>query len=141
MAINFDRAFGLHADALVLRSQRAGVLAANLANADTPGFKARDFDFRAALANATGDADGADAGALRRTNAAHLDAGGNRADQGDAGTPPLAFRVSTQPSIDGNSVDTQTERAQFTENAVRYQASLNLLQARIKGLRTALRGE
>ena len=136
MAINFDSAFGPHAAALSLRSQRAGVLAANLANADTPGFKARDFDFRAALDNATGESDAP----MQRTNPAHLDTGGNRADGGGL-RPALGFRASTQPTLDGNSVDMQTERAAFTENAVRYQVSLNLLQGRIQGLRTALRGE
>ena len=136
MGINFDDAFGPHAAALTLRSQRAGVLAANLANADTPGFKARDFDFRAALDNAIGETDEK----IRRTHAAHLDIDGNRADGGGV-RPTLAFRVSTQPSVDGNSVDMQTERAAFTENAVRYQVSLNFLQSRIQGLRTALRGE
>ncbi len=136
MAINFNKALGPHADALTLRSQRAGVLASNLANADTPGFKARDFDFRAALANATAGAEGG----MRRTHGAHFDEAGNRA--GEAGNqPPLGYRVSTQPSVDGNTVDLQTERAAFTDNAVRYQATLNLLQSRIQGLRTALRGE
>ena len=99
MAIDFDHAFGPHAAALTLRSQRAGVLAANLANADTPGFKARDFDFASALDTATaglaGDGDG-----MRRTHASHMNADGQQA---DAVRPPLGFRMPTQPAVDGNT--------------------------------------
>lgn len=139
MAIDFEQAFGNHAAALTLRSQRAGVLAANLANADTPGFKARDFDFRSALEAASGAA-GGEGVSLARTDAGHMDASGNRAD--GLGLPPaLQFRQPEQPSVDGNTVDVQTERAAFTENAVRYQATLGFLNARIQGLRTALRGD
>ena len=139
MAITFDKAFGNHADALILRSQRAGVLAANLANADTPGYKARDFDFRRALEAASGTGSG-ESVTLARTDAAHLDATGSRADGGGL-RPTLQFRQPEQPSVDGNTVDVQTERAEFTENAVRYQATLGFLTSRIQGLRTALRGE
>lgn len=139
MAIDFDNAFGNHAAALTLRSQRAGVLAANLANADTPGFKARDFDFRSALEAASGSAAG-EGVSLARTDAGHMDASGNRAD-GASLPPTLQFRQPSQPSVDNNTVDVQTERAAFTENAVRYQATLGFLNARIQGLRTALRGD
>ena len=138
MAISFDKAFGTHAAALQLRSQRASVLSANLANADTPHYRARDFDFRAALDAATG-APAPDATRMTRTSAAHLDLAGNRLDA--HGLPPqLQFREPLQP-VDGNSVDVQTERAAFTENAVRYQASLNFLNGKIQGLRKALTGE
>ena len=136
VAIDFDRAFGIHAAALTLRSARAGVLADNLANADTPGFKARDIDFREAMAQAVGDAD-TQAVRLERTHQAHLegDAAGMR-----GGLEP-SYRIPTQPSVDGNTVDSQIEKAAFMDNAVRYQATLGFLDNRIQSLRRALTGE
>lgn len=125
-----DKAFGIHATALQLRAERAQLLAANLANADTPGFKARDIDFRQALARAQ---DGA--APLRVTQATHLD-GFHDADASQA-----LYRVPLQPSLDGNTVDVAIEQAAFGENANRYLASLNFLNGRIRGLMTALRGE
>lgn len=130
MANLIDQAFGPHATALQLRAERAQLLAANLANADTPGFKARDIDFKQALANAQGGG-----GPLLTTQASHvagLDAG--------AGTQVL-YRTPLQPSLDGNTVDTATEQAAFSENSNRYLASLTFLNGRIRGLMTALRGE
>lgn len=130
MSISFDRALGIHAEALQVRSRRLELLAANLANADTPNFKARDIDFRAAL----NDAGHGQALRMSRTNAGHLSSGA-------AGAGPEAmYRVPTQPSLDGNTVDPQLEKAAFSENAIQYQASLDFLNARFRGLRTALRG-
>jgi flagellar basal-body rod protein FlgB len=130
MADLIDKAFGIHGTALQLRAERAQLLAANLANADTPGFKARDIDFRQALASAQGAA-----APLQVTQAAHLD-GFHGADASQA-----LYRVPLQPSLDGNTVDVATEQAAFGENANRYLASLNFLNGRIRGLMTALRGE
>lgn len=130
MANLIDQAFGSHATALQLRAERSQLLAANLANADTPGFKARDIDFRQALASAQGEA-----GPLVTTQANHvagLDAG--------QGTRAL-YRTPLQPSLDGNTVDVATEQAAFSENSNRYLASLTFLNGRIRGLMTALRGE
>ncbi|MGE0388346.1 MAG: flagellar basal body rod protein FlgB [Gammaproteobacteria bacterium] len=124
-----DPLFGVHADALRLRARRAEVLAGNLANADTPGYKARDVDFRAVLA---------DAGAglrLQTTDPRHLQPAGTATD------PTLAYRVPNQPSIDGNTVETHVEEAEFAKNAMQYQASLQFITARIAGIRSALRGE
>jgi len=132
MALSFDKALGIHADALQVRSRRLELLASNLANADTPNYKARDIDFRAAL----GHAQQGEAVAMRRTHAGHLPSGGAA---GHAVEPQ--YRVPSQPSLDGNTVDTQLEQAAFSENAVQYQASLDFLNSRFQGLRTALRGE
>ena len=130
MANLIDQAFGSHATALQLRAERAQLLAANLANADTPGFKARDIDFKQALASAQSEA-----GPLVTTQTNHL--GGL-----DAGQATRAlYRTPLQPSLDGNTVDVATEQAAFGENSNRYLASLTFLNGRIRGLMTALRGE
>lgn len=123
-----DSIFGVHAAALVLRTRRMDVLAANLANADTPHFKARDFDFPAALSGAAG-VDG-----LRVTHRRHL---GGVPGARDAA---LAYRVPHQPAVDGNTVEADLELARFAENAVAYQASLAFVDGRISTLRLALTG-
>ena len=130
MANIIDQAFGIHDQALQLRAERAQVLAANLANADTPGFKARDVDFKQALQTAHGLKS-----PLVTTHASHL-GGLDRGAQAE-----LRFRVPLQPSLDGNTVDMATEQAAFSENSNRYLASLTFLNGRIRGLMTALRGE
>lgn len=123
--------FALHERALLLRERRAAMLAENVANADTPNYKARDFDFRDALDQAQGQAH-----ALRVTHARHI-----ASETGAGGAPEVLYRVPAQPAIDGNTVDLQQERAAFLDNALRYQASLQFLDRRIKGLVSALRGE
>jgi flagellar basal-body rod protein FlgB len=125
--------FGVHETALLFRARRMDVLSANLANADTPNFKARDMeftgrDFDAALRDA------AAASTVRRTHARHLSAAGASADQA-----PL-FRNPHQPSLDGNTVETDLELARFAENSVAYQASLLFLNGRIASLRAAITG-
>ncbi len=129
--IGFDQALGSHVQALRIQERRTALLAANLANADTPGYKARDIDFRAALA-------GASEGPLPllRTARGHVDAPG----EGLAGGPAL-YRIPQQASLDGNTVEVATEQAAFAENAVRYQATLRFLGGRFQGLMNALRGE
>lgn len=131
MALSFDKALGIHEDALQLRSRRLELLASNLANADTPGYKARDIDFRTALSQAAGQ------GGVQmvRTHASHLPMAGS----GPGGE--ALYRVPNQPSLDGNTVDPQLEQAAFSENAVQYQASLDFLNSRFRGLKSALRGE
>jgi len=120
--------FGIHTQALALWQRRAEVLSTNLANADTPNYQARDIDFRAALG-------AADAGSLplEATSAGHI---ANSAGGADA----LKYRVPMQPSLDGNTVDAETEQAAFAENSVRYQASLTFITAQIRTLRTAITG-
>jgi flagellar basal-body rod protein FlgB len=146
MAINLDSYLGVHAQALTLEAQRTELLAANLANADTPNYKARDIDFKAALAAAGSDAGtGATTGsgatlAVTTTNAAHQ--GAQSAGGMDAAIGAnLKYRVPMAPSLDGNTVDTQLEQAAFAENSVRYQATLTFLNARFKELMTAIVGQ
>lgn len=128
MAISFDHVLGPHAAALELRSRRAELIAGNIANAETPNYLARDLDFQRLLENRLGQ------GALAATDPGHLQARG--------GNPGEAlYRVPSQPAIDGNTVDAHQEKAAFADNALRYQASLRLISARIQGLMGALRGE
>ncbi|TVP89367.1 MAG: flagellar basal body rod protein FlgB [Pseudomonadaceae bacterium] len=134
MSLNFDRALGVHEQALKFRAERASVLSNNLANADTPNFKARDLDFQTVLQaqkTSTDSSFRAD-----RTHAQHLPAQGFL-DQAAA----LRFRTPSQPAIDGNTVDTEVEKAKFAENAIDFQASFTFLDGKFKGLMTALRGE
>ena len=132
--MNIDPIFGIHGAALVARGRRAEVLAANLANADTPNYKARDVDFADLMrAEVAGTEDGA---TLLKTDARHLDVGNERYFGAD-----VMYRTPTQPSLDGNTVDTQTEQAEFMKNALQYQATLQFLNRRIEGLRLAIKGE
>ncbi|MFA5942012.1 MAG: flagellar basal body rod protein FlgB [Sinimarinibacterium sp.] len=128
-----DPLFGIHPAALQLQRQRMELIAGNIANADTPGFQARDIDFRKVLESTQAAAD-----SPQKTNPAHLGgapqlAAGERAD--------AAYRVPMQPAQDGNTVDVQVEQAQFADAALRYRASMSFLDARIKGLLTALTGQ
>lgn len=136
-----------HGAALLLRSERSRVLAGNIANADTPQFKARDFDFRAALASATG-VQMRPAGAAAavpalpqvRTAAAHLGAAGGVGAAAGA-HPPLLYRTPLQTAIDGNTVDMDMERAHFADNTLRYEASLRFINGQIRTLLTAINGQ
>ena len=127
---------GFQAQALQLQAERGRVLASNIANADTPNYKARDFDFQQALAAATQGAGAAAPVAVTRTNPAHLGAAGSA-----AGTPPLQYRAPLQSAVDGNTVDLDVERANFAENSVRYEASLRFLNGQIKQMMTAINGQ
>ena len=124
MPVNLDSYLGVHTRALQLESRRTELLAANLANADTPGFKARDIDFKQALAAASNAADAAGSAA----GTASLDT-------------VTQFRVPMAPSLDGNTVDVQLEQAAFAENNVRYQATLTLLNGKLRSLMTAITGQ
>jgi flagellar basal-body rod protein FlgB len=131
MAISFDKALGDLPAQLTLFGKRSTVLASNLANADTPGFKARDIDFRTVLAAAD-----ARQVSLKTTQAGHISA----ADNGPGGAE-LLYRTPVQPSLDGNTVNSQVEQAEFTENAVRYQSTLTFLNGKFRGLKLAIKGE
>jgi flagellar basal-body rod protein FlgB len=141
MAISFKSALGIHEQALYLRADRAEVLANNLANADTPNFKARDIDFAAQLQRAAealqqpANANVFSADQPRRTDPRHL--GLTAAD----GSGELLYRVPDQPSIDGNTVEENQEMARFAKNGMDFQASLYFLNAKFRGLQTAIRGE
>ncbi len=138
MANSIDNFLGVHAQALTLESRRTQLLAANIANVDTPNYKARDLDFKAALANASGPAGPAAAGALslRATNSAH-----QQGSSAAANDPALLYRVPMAPALDGNTVDEQLEQAAFAENTVRYQATLTLLGGKLRSLMTAITGQ
>lgn len=140
MTKEIDRMFNLHSAALSARGYRSQVLASNIANADTPGYQARDVDFKTALAEAAGAqnaAHGEKAAAMVRTSSRHMSAG---AANGSTSVGPLVYRTVTQASIDNNTVDVNVERAQFSDNAMRYEASLTFINAKIKGLMTAIQG-
>jgi flagellar basal-body rod protein FlgB len=124
--------------ALSLRSQRQELLASNIANADTPNYKARDIDFAAALQGAmTGSKPG---GALTTTATNHMARGGATGDTLANGTP-VQYRGVVQGSVDGNTVDMDVERNQFADNALRYEAGIMMINSQIKGLLTALQSQ
>lgn len=134
MAINFDKALGIHQNALFLRQQRSTTLATNIANADTPGYKARDIDFRQALNQANSQPGGLN---LEKTSDRHLDVSGS-ADRDFSAQ--LKYRIPTQPSLDGNTVESHVEEAAFADNAMRYQATLQFLGGRFGSLKTIIQG-
>jgi len=131
MAINFDNALGLHPQALALHERRSEILAANLANADTPEYKAQDLDFKSVLQREMS----VSSSQLKTTHHGHLPAARNLS--GAA----VMYRNPQQPSLDGNTVEAHIEQGKFAENAVQYQASLSFLNGRFSGLMSALRGE
>ncbi|MGZ8282062.1 MAG: flagellar basal body rod protein FlgB [Allosphingosinicella sp.] len=110
--------FGIHGTALALRSQRLSLLASNIANAGTPGYRARDIDFNQAMQLA-----GRGAGAQ------------------EAAENSVAYRIPVTPSLDGNTVELSTEQTLFAENAVQYRTTLSFLEGRINTIRRALKGE
>lgn len=126
-----DRALGIHGQALKVRSQRLEVLAQNIANADTPSFKARDIDFRAVLSGVDGQSLG-----MRATQQQHFSAGEPGSQDG-----ALLYRVPFNTAFDGNTVEMSVEQAQYGKAAADYQATLQFLENRISGLRKALRGD
>jgi flagellar basal-body rod protein FlgB len=132
MRFNLDKAMGIHEQALYVRSRRNSMLASNIANADTPNYKAKDIDFRAVLRNAAGMG-GNDM--LLRTHSNHIQPGGSTAADAEE-----MYRYPYQASLDGNTVDAQMEKAHFAQNTVQYQASLSFLTARLQGLKKAIRG-
>lgn len=139
MAINLDSYLGVHASALKLREQRTELLARNLANADTPGYKAQDLDFRAALSAASPAGDSP--AALQATQSKHYSTAGAAALEPGSTAAFLRYRTPLAPSLDGNTVDAQLEQASFAENAVRYQASLSFLSSKFRSLMTAITGQ
>jgi flagellar basal-body rod protein FlgB len=140
MPLDLNTYLGVEPDALKVYSQRAEVLAANLANADTPGYQARDIDFRAALAAA-----GSPGSTLQpvTTNPQDLTAGsaaGGSSPDGISTQQFLKYRIPLAPALDGNTVDSQMEESQFAQNTVRFQATLTFLNDRFSELTTAITG-
>ncbi len=132
MRFDLDKIVGVYEQALYLRARRNEVLVANLANADTPNYKARDIDFRAVMRQVVGQGGSQ---RLTVTRPGHIQPGGR-----DARSAELLYRQPLQPSLDGNTVDAQVEKAKFTENAVRYQATLQFLGGKFKSLVKAIKG-
>ena len=129
--MNLDDILAPHADALRLRSRRTTLLAENIANSDTPGYKARDLAFGDALSAARS----AKSLPLARSAGAHL------AHAPYGGAARVLYRVPDAPSLDGNTVDKDQEQARFAENAMRYEASLQFAKGRVDSLLRALRGD
>ena len=134
MANPIDNALKFHAEALNLRAFRQELLAANIANADTPGYQARDIDFRKSLQDAF--AGRQPTVELARTARGHVAPSG--ASGTAAGTP--LYRTVVQASLDGNTVDMDVERAQFADNALHYEANLQFLNGKLKTLLAAIQG-
>lgn len=133
MAISFDKALGIHEQALHVRVKRAEVLANNLVNADTPNYKARDIDFNGILKGQM--ANGPTATRMVATNSRHI---------GPSQTsfePQLMYRNPMQPSLDGNTVEEQAELSRYAKNTMDFQASFQFLNSKFKGLKNALKGE
>lgn len=128
METTFRNHLSVFADALSLREQRGAILASNIANAATPGFKARDMDFHAIMATRTGS------GPMASTNARHFPTGTPTATQ-------LGYRQPVNVSLDGNTVELAVEQMEFAENSLRYQTSLTLLNRRISSAMNAMKGE
>jgi flagellar basal-body rod protein FlgB len=130
MAISFDKALGIHPTAMVIRAKRAELIASNIANADTPGYKAKGMDFQKALEQASSK----QSHSMYRTNEKHF----NTTMELNNG---VAFRTPNQPDTgDGNDVDVQVERNLYLENSLEYQASFQFLNGKINGLKKALTG-
>lgn len=118
--------------AIDLRAHRQQVLASNIANADTPNYKSRDFDFKAAMQNAVANRMGGGGVALATTSRGHIAGGGG------AGMPALQYRAETQSAVDGNTVDMDTERAQIADNAIQYEILTRFISDKFDGMRTAM---
>lgn len=133
MIDKLDAALRFHQEALNLRARRQDVLSSNIAHADTPNYKARDFDFSSTLTQAVERGRQSQSMSLATTSARHLP--GEATLRSDA---ELLYRVPTQSSIDGNTVEMDAERINFAENAVRYEANLTVLSAQIKSMLSAV---
>ncbi len=131
MSISFDSALGVHQQALLLRTARMEILASNIANVDTPGYKAIDIDFKAALQASVDNRNLT--GSLNTTHDRHIQINSNTANA------EILFRIPNQSSLDGNTVDGQLEKTAFGENAIRYQATLEFISGTFRGLMGALR--
>ena len=135
MLNRLDDMLNFHTQALRIRDQRQQVLASNIANADTPNYKARDLDFKTALQGALLGSSAAGGTTLATDSPGHL-----------AGKPGLAaeagllYRTPAQGSVDGNTVDLDAERAAFADNAIHYEFNLTRLTQQIKGVMAAIQG-
>jgi flagellar basal-body rod protein FlgB len=138
MAINFDKALGIHEQALYVRERRNEVLASNIANAETPGYKARDIDFRAVLGQAA--ATQPSQLSVQQTHAGHQQLGPVGGLNPSMADEQLMYRIPKQSSLDGNTVEAHVEQAEFADNALRYQSTLQFLGSRFSSLKSILQG-
>ncbi len=134
MTISFENALGTYEVALKLRSDRASVLSSNLANADTPNYKARDFNFHQALKSQTDNM--SDRVNLTKTSNGHMNFS-----SAERGLADRLYRIPNQPAIDGNTVEEQVEHAEFMKNSLEFQTAFTMLNGRFKGLTKAITGE
>ena len=134
MPISFERAFSVHDDALIMRARRSSILASNIANADTPNYKARDIDFKAVMQSMQKPHVG-DRLVMASTHRNHISATSTQV------SADIQYRNPLHASLDGNTVDSHVEQAKFSENALQYQTSFSFLNSRIKGMLSALKGE
>lgn len=135
---DLDKHFSVHGTALKISARRSEILARNLANADTPNYKATDINFQKALAQALGEGG---AGVMKTTRPLHMNGGVQSPDQMDGVQVEFVERQPLAPSLDGNTVDVSMEQAEFAKNAIRYQASLNFINSQLRGLMTAITGQ
>ena len=140
MLANLTAGLDFHSKALVLRAQRQGVIASNIANADTPGFAARDINFKESMSAANSSSLALYGLRGSSTNPAHIattgsSLGGTDSDRG------LVYAAQSQPSMDGNSVDLDRERANFADNSVRYEATLRFINGYSKTILSAIQGQ
>lgn len=129
---SLEQSISVLSQAMNLRTQRHQVLASNIANADTPNYKARDFSFEVAMQNAMGGRNPAGGVDLATTAKGHIQA------SGVGGAGGLQYRAETQSAVDGNTVDMDVERAAITENALQYQILTQLISNKFQGIRSAL---
>ena len=127
MAISFHNALGLYEHALKLRSERASVLSSNIANADTPNYKAKDIDFHSELQRRMSTIE---------NQGKHVEGMSNNSASFD-----YLYRTPSQPSIDGNTVEEQVEHAEYMKNSLEFQTSFTILNSKFKGLTKAIKGE
>jgi flagellar basal-body rod protein FlgB len=133
MVDKLDAALRFQQEALNLRARRQEILSSNIAHADTPNYKARDFDFSSSLTQAMTQGRQAQSVSMATTSARHI--------QGEttiSNDPDLLYRTPTQSSIDGNTVEMDVERVNFTDNAVHYESGLTIIGAQIKSLLSAM---
>jgi len=149
MFANLTSDLDFQSKALVLRAERQRVLASNIANADTPGYVARDFNFKEALSQQTqaSDSELSSSGkglslktSTSETNHNHIPLSG-LSDSKLSGVDAMAYGVQAQPSVDGNSVDMDRERASFVDNSVRYESTLRFINSQSKTILSAIQGQ
>jgi flagellar basal-body rod protein FlgB len=133
MIDKLDAAFRFNQEALSLRARRQEILAGNIANADTPNYKARDMDFGGELRRALDQGRGSDSLALATTSAAHVHGASTAATSAE-----LLYRAPAQSSVDGNTVEMDAERVSFADNSLRYEFGLTMISSRIKSLLAAI---